>query len=494
MTAVAVVILAAAVAIAALTASAAVYGRRLRAAHAAVVEALRPLARGDLTAKISTPVGRRGAEVADLLAAIVDRLSRVFTQVELTQSMLSTGWRDVDEMAWKSLDNTETTAARIASAARSAEGISEHLHVIATATEELAATVQEIARHASEASGVASTAAAQVGAANETVGTLTAASQHIEEVLHLISTIATQTHMLSLNATIEAARAGAAGSGFAVVAGEVKKLSQQTGAATESVEASVASIQDGVVEAAEAMGRVTTTIARVNDNQQGIAVAVDQQSLTTQDIGANATQAALSAAGLADDVSALVASIRLAAYAGAHARTVAAELAELDSGLAAVLTMYTFNRVESEVRAVDTENAGVQRIGNVTTIPHYVTGSGLNEIEYTENWRQSRANLESDSGDAYCGMPGDVATVRFVGTRIRYYGAPEATRGIVAISVDGGPETLVDQYGVTRDKMMFWQSDVLPAGQHTMRARVTGEQNPESRYIWVTLECLEIDG
>jgi hypothetical protein len=27
-----------------------------------------------------------------------------------------------------------------------------------------------------------------------------------------------------------------------------------------------------------------------------------------------------------------------------------------------------------------------------------------------------------------------------------------------------------------------------------MRARVTGEHNPESRYIWVTLECLEIDG
>jgi hypothetical protein len=216
--------------------------------------------------------------------------------------------------------------------------------------------------------------------------------------------------------------------------------------------------------------------------------------LTTRDIGANATEAALSAAELADDVSALVANIRLAAYAGAHARTVAAELAELDSGLAAALRLYTFNRVESEIRAVGAESTGVQRVGNVTTIPHYVTGSGLNEIEYTENWRQSKANLESESGDAYCGMPGDVATVRFVGTRIRYYGAPESNRGMIAISIDDGPETVVDQYGVSRDRMMFWQSDVLPAGQHTMRARVTGEQNPASRYIWVTLECLEIDG
>jgi methyl-accepting chemotaxis protein len=494
MTALVVLIL---VAAAALSGAMAVYGRRLRATHARLVAALESLAAGDLTATAWSRAGQgadRPDQATDLVSAIAGRLSRVLTQVELTRWQLSTGWHEVDEMAWKSLDSTETTAARVASAARSAAGISEHLQVIATAAEELAATVQEIARHASEASGVASTAATEVGAANETISALTTASRHIEEVLHLIGMIATQTHMLSLNATIEAARAGAAGSGFAVVAGEVKHLSQQTGVATESVSASVISIQDGVVEATEAMGRVTATITRVNDNQQGIAAAVDQQSLTTKEIGANAIEAAQGAAELADDVSALVAGVRLAAYAGAHARTVAAQLAELDSGLAAVLESYTFNRVQFDAGPIDQQGNGVTRVGNVTRIQHHVTGSRLNEIEYTQNWRQSKANLESESGDAYCGMPGDVATLRFVGTRIRYYGSPESNRGMIAISIDGGPETIVDQYGVTRDKKMFWQSDVLPTGQHTMRARVTGEQNPDSRYIWVTLEYLEIDG
>jgi hypothetical protein len=50
------------------------------------------------------------------------------------------------------------------------------------------------------------------------------------------------------------------------------------------------------------------------------------------------------------------------------------------------------------------------------------------------------------------------------------------------------------RHGLGRDRKMFWQSPVLPRGNHTMRARVTGEQNRDSRYIWVTLECVEIDG
>jgi len=41
---------------------------------------------------------------------------------------------------------------------------------------------------------------------------------------------------------------------------------------------------------------------------------------------------------------------------------------------------------------------------------------------------------------------------------------------------------------------MFWQSPVLPRGTHVLRARSTGDQNPASRYIWVTLEHIEIDG
>jgi methyl-accepting chemotaxis protein len=470
--------------------------RRQQRNQSRVTEMLRAVATGDLTAAGS--LGRalddeHAGPAAAALGEILANLSAALTRVEVAKADLNAGWHEIDGMAWNTLETTESTSAQASSAARAADGISQSLHLIAAATDELASTIHEVARHASEASAVASAANDEVNAANNTVAELAAASHHIEEVLAFIGNIATQTHMLSLNATIEAARAGEAGRGFAVVAGEVKQLSQQTGAATANVGASVSSIQGGSTQAAAAMARVTDTMVRVNDNQQGIASAVEQQTATTTDIGRNTARAAQGSADLAGNVAALVTNIRLTAYAGAHARSVAAQLAEVEASLGGLLDGYRFDRVAIEQADAVSDDGGVVSTGNMTTVYHYAFGNGINQIEYTADWRHSKGNLESSGSDSYCGMEDGIATLRFVGTRVRYYGFVEANHGIVALSVDGGPEVLIDQYAATRASRMFWQSPVLSHGTHTLRVRATGQQNPLSRYIWVTLERVEID-
>lgn len=101
-----------------------------------------------------------------------------------------------------------------------------------------------------------------VGKTAEMIKSLQEKSKQIDHILNLINDIASLTNLLSLNATIEAARAGEHGKGFAIVAQEVKKLSDQSGRAVQQIK----EITDGIrIETEEVVMSVSQGLEVLKD-------------------------------------------------------------------------------------------------------------------------------------------------------------------------------------------------------------------------------------
>ncbi|WP_409519821.1 methyl-accepting chemotaxis protein [Pseudomonas sp. J452] len=197
--------------------------------------------------------------------------------------------------------------------------------------QQMTATVQEVARHAETASDSAQQAdqrarqgdgvigqtiahieslTQEVRQSAEAIGQLQAETQNIGGVLDVIKAVAEQTNLLALNAAIEAARAGEQGRGFAVVADEVRALAVRTQSSTAEIEQLIGRLQSGaeqavqlmdkssnlaeqsrkdVHQAGQALRAITDAVSNIQQLNQQIATAAEQQSAVAMDISRSVT-------------------------------------------------------------------------------------------------------------------------------------------------------------------------------------------------------------
>src|SRR5882724_6642764 len=180
--------------------------------------------------------------------------------------------------------NAQTTQQLATTVAVASEQASSNVQSVASASEELAGSVNEIGRQVHESSRIAEQAVQQAEKTDARIAELSQAGQRIGDVVKLITAIAEQTNLLALNATIEAARAGEAGRGFAVVASEVKSLASQTAKATDEISSHIAGMQSATQESVTAIKEIGGTIAQISTIASTIASAVEEQGSATQEI------------------------------------------------------------------------------------------------------------------------------------------------------------------------------------------------------------------
>ena len=109
-----------------------------------------------------------------------------------------------------------------------------------------------------------------VNTSNEYVKEFAVQIGEITELLHSITDISNKTNLLALNAAIEAARAGEAGRGFNVVAEEIRKLAESTGASVENIKEITENIIRGSKNATEAMGKTSEISSKTAKSVKGV--------------------------------------------------------------------------------------------------------------------------------------------------------------------------------------------------------------------------------
>jgi len=262
-------------------------------------------------------------------ATDVSTIKRVESSLEQSAQALAGSSRELSAVSQQMASNAEETATQANVVSAAAEQVSKNVATVATATEEMGASIKEIAKSANEAAKVATTAVKVADKTNATVAKLGESSAEIGNVVKVITSIAQQTNLLALNATIEAARAGEAGKGFAVVANEVKELAKQTAKATEDISRKIEAIQSDTKGAVEAIAQIGKIINQINDIQNTIASAVEEQTATTGEISRNVAEAARGSSEIAQNVTGVAQAARGTTDGASDTKKSAEELSKM---------------------------------------------------------------------------------------------------------------------------------------------------------------------
>jgi hypothetical protein len=132
----------------------------------------------------------------------------------------------------------------------------------------------------------------------------------------------------------------------------------------------------------------------------------------------------------------------------------------------------------------------------VTTVDDAVVGTGQNQINYVGAWTHvTGTNIPNafDGTVSYTDTANDSATIAFTGTQIKFYIAQRNNRGIAAVSVDGGPETNVDEYAAQdAGDVLAYTSPALAPGSHTFKVRNTGTHDANSSGTRVDIDRFDL--
>ena len=246
---------------------------------------LSEMTKGDLTVRAHSGGKDEFALFGQFVNVFLDKLGGIMKEVQYISKEVKKSGEALDEMASRSgqtsaditnavneiasgavtqADESEAAAGKIEQMGHSFETIVDYVNDLGSMAENMTQVSRESVQFMEELRGANEKTVQAFSQVSSQTHTTNVSVQKIREATELITSIASQTNLLSLNASIEAARAGEAGKGFAVVASEIQKLAEQSSQSAETI----GRIISDLTEQADLTVRIVDEVSHVMEMQQ----------------------------------------------------------------------------------------------------------------------------------------------------------------------------------------------------------------------------------